>query len=72
MMASAPRDASDIYALLEGGSNEFVHWAEGGGEDQPPFRGWFRRITGCTCLEVTPVAWRPLTESEAKVRKQVR
>lgn len=39
-----------------------MHFAEGGGEEQPPFRGWFApyptRSSGF--YQVSPVAWQPL------------
>lgn len=44
-MSAAPKDATSILVWCRDRyGNRFwlcVHWAQGGGEDQPPFRGWF-------------------------------
>lgn len=37
-----------------------VHWACGGGEEQPPYRGWFVEACPGTHFGVPdPIAWRP-------------
>jgi hypothetical protein len=41
---------------------EPVHWAQGGGEEQPPFRGWFVRTPNIN-YGVDPVEWQPLRAS---------
>lgn len=43
-----------------------AHWASGGGEEQPPFRGWFRH-NGFGFSEVSgePTHWRPLSVVES-------
>lgn len=46
--ATAPRDATEILAWTTDryGNRRWlvVHWAQGGGEEQPPFRGWFYNL----------------------------
>jgi len=65
-MASAPRDASEIIVRMPkkgwpGYYRQIAHWAEGGGDDQPPFRGWFRFMAdGYVELPVEPTGWMPL------------
>ncbi len=65
-MASAPRDASEIIVRIPkkswpGYYRQIAHWAEGGGDDQPPFRGWFRFMAdGYVELPVKPTGWMPL------------
>lgn len=40
---------------------EPMHYAYGGGDEQPPFRGWFvPGSSGRGYVEVTPVEWQPL------------
>lgn len=58
-MSTAPLTAREVQVKLDDGRVLVAHYAEGGGEDQPPFKGWFRRVLD-TYREVTPVAWRPL------------
>lgn len=56
-----PKDARWIIGLLPGGRVERVHWADGGGEEQPPYRGWFRQAgePGDGFVQVPdPIAWR--------------
>ena len=44
-MSAAPKNATWILAWTKDryGNRRWlcVHWAQGGGEEQPPFRGWF-------------------------------
>lgn len=64
-MSNAPIDG---YPILEvrgrtasGQLLEPMHYAYGGGEDQPPFRGWFVPYkAGSGFYEVSPVEWQPL------------
>lgn len=49
-MATAPKDCTWIIVLTEEGDEERVHWAEDlSGEDQPPFRGWFKDHPSPNC-----------------------
>jgi hypothetical protein len=64
----APKDATYILALAtDRYSNRrwlVVHWAQGGGEEQPPFRGWFYWC-GDGNAEIDPkyiLGWMPLPE----------
>lgn len=44
-MTEAPKNATSFLAWTKDqyGNHRWlvVHWAQGGGDDQPPFRGWF-------------------------------
>lgn len=56
-----PRDARWIRV-----ANEKVcyiaHWADGGGEDQSRFRGWFIECGGYFGeLPIEPLAWQPIS-----------
>jgi hypothetical protein len=62
---SAPRDATEVELRIPkkghpGFYRQIAHWADGGGDDQPRFRGWFRD-TGYGFAEIggEPDAWRP-------------
>lgn len=57
-MDSAPKDATWIRVLLEDGAECRAHWACGGGEEQPPFKGWFV-ARGDYFSEVEPLKWMP-------------
>jgi hypothetical protein len=62
---AAPKNGTKIRALMHDGTRHHdVHWADGGGEDQPRYRGWFRpsrndedrfHFVGID----TPLAWKP-------------
>lgn len=43
-----------------------MHYACGGGDDQPPFKGWFRQWPGMM-VEVFPIEWQPLS---AKINEE--
>lgn len=59
-MTTAPLGGREVQVKLDDGRVMVAHYAvDTSGEDQPPYKGWFRR-TETACLEVTPVAWRPL------------
>ena len=65
---TAPKNATYILALAtDRYRNRFwlvVHWAQGGGEEQPPFRGWFYHC-GDGYSEIQPqyiLGWMPLPE----------
>jgi hypothetical protein len=62
----------DVWVLMRDGSTKVAHWAEDlGGEEQPPFTGWFvavmtrdyecggQKLSYYSGIE-KPVAWRPL------------
>jgi hypothetical protein len=62
---TAPKNGTKILALMRDGTiHRETHWADGGGEDQPPFRGWFipemkdHKILFYRGIE-TPLAWKP-------------
>ena len=63
---SAPRNGSEFIALTSNRAGcegaLIIHWADGGGEDQPPFKGWFF-WTGYDFREITTgdlLGWPPL------------
>ena len=60
-MSEVPKDASWVEVVVEDGGVHKVHWADGGGEDQPPFMGWFKENGGgpFSPFNETPLAWRP-------------
>lgn len=57
-----------VMVRLKNGSEVKAHFAcDLSGEEQPPFRGWFKRVGeghNAWNMEVLPVAWRPLREGE--------
>lgn len=65
-MANAPSRGSSILKVrgrdAKGAILEPMHFAEGGGEEQPSFKGWFvpygDGMSGS--YEVHPVEWQPL------------
>lgn len=59
-MRTAPKDATEIQALV-GGKVMTVHWAcDLSGESQPPFRGWFTEAKdGKSFVQVEPEGWFP-------------
>ncbi len=60
-LSSAPQNATWVRLLLQDGNTVRAHYAEGGGEEQPYFQGWFREGTNCFVgVYPHPVAWRPL------------
>lgn len=67
-MSTAPRNATWINIWRQRGqwtANRFptaAHWAEGGGEDQPPFKGWFTDA-GCSFSQMdmsNVIGWSPI------------
>lgn len=69
-MDTAPKDATEILLSVEGaGSPAWIvaHWAQDlSGEEQPPFRGWFRRNAyGFREVGTTPLGWLPLPENRS-------
>lgn len=64
-MSTAPRNATEIEVSTDLRST-VAHWAEGDGENVPPFRGWFEAIRKSDgkvshYLEIEPPhAWRPI------------
>lgn len=42
---------------------ENMHYAEGGGEEQPPFKGWFVPAGERSYSGVDPVEWQPMNAS---------
>lgn len=63
MIPPVPRNATWLVLMQSTGVPVRAHWAQGGGEEQPPFRGWFR---ACGSMFVpidgdVPLAWRPET-----------
>lgn len=62
---TAPRNATEIEVMMENGEILVAHWAcDLSGEEQPPFRGWFTRKTGCDYFTgiPTPALWRRIKE----------
>lgn len=62
-MNSAPSRGSKILDIrgraADGRVLEPMHYAHGGGEEQPRFRGWFIPC-GSRFQQVEPVEWQPL------------
>lgn len=72
---TAPRNATEIEVRIPkagypGHYRQIVHWADGGGDEQPRFRGWFRD-TGYGFAEIggEPDAWRPAAPLVAEPRE---
>ena len=65
-MSNAPTKGYPILHVRgrdkDGKLLEPMHFADGGGEEQPPFRGWFMPYGDRTSgfYEVRPVEWQPL------------
>jgi hypothetical protein len=64
-MGEAPKDATELLVVAKDRyGNRFwivVHWAQGGGEDQPPFRGWFYQCgDGYAQVGFEMLGWLPL------------
>lgn len=67
-MTSAPKNATEIRVRMADGSViERAHWASDmSGEEQPPFRGWFKpifRSDGSVSFYADigePAAWMPV------------
>ncbi|MEQ1644894.1 MAG: hypothetical protein ABL959_15705 [Pyrinomonadaceae bacterium] len=60
---TAPKNASWIRVILPGGQKLEAHWAQDlSGEEQPPFKGWFRKYEGSSGFSqiAEPIGWRPL------------
>ncbi len=62
---TAPKNATEILVLLEHKGDRHVmvaHWAEDlGGEEQPPFRGWFFwNVWQFSALPSEPTHWTPI------------
>ena len=64
-MNCAPKDCSWVEVELAGGDICQAHWASDlSGEEQPPYRGWFRRNeNGVGFAQVYPLHWRPLAKN---------
>lgn len=67
---TAPKTAVEIILFVpkKGWPSEYRvigHWADGGGDEQPRFKGWFRD-TGCGFSEIggEPTHWAPLPKLE--------
>lgn len=59
---SAPRDCTWVE-VWNGRETIHAHYADGGGEDQPRFRGWFTDDSdgrGFTAVQPQPTHWRPI------------
>ena len=64
-MSSAPTSGNIIMHIrgrdATGKVLEPMHYACGGGEEQPPFDGWFLPTpSGSAFYQVTPVEWQPI------------
>ena len=61
-LSTAPKDCTMVRGInKDGGILEPMHYACGGGEEQPAFDGWFLpNSSGRGFYEVSPVAWQPL------------
>jgi len=68
-MVSAPMNATwvEVKYLDHENKEQTVqaHWANGGGDEQPRFRGWFRRAGDSGFVGIPdPHAWRPLQKGD--------
>ena len=69
-MNEAPCDGTWVIGKLSDGRVVVMHWAEDlSGEEQPPFRGWFKSC-GSYMAGVDPVAWRPVSAMD-RIAKEV-
>ena len=65
-MDSAPKNSTEILLRIKDKSEQtgYVvgHWADGGGEEQPPYRGWFMRSAYRGYVEIPAeiLDWQPL------------
>jgi hypothetical protein len=67
LMDSAPKDCTIVMLLLDDDTEVEAHWAcDLSGEDQPPFRGWFRderapyeEYSRYRQIEKKIIGWRP-------------
>lgn len=61
-MDKAPKDSTWIVVKLQDDKIVEAHYAfDESGEEQPPFRGWFKRV-GDRFDQVFPVCWRSIEE----------
>jgi hypothetical protein len=61
-MQGAPLDCTWVMGKLADGRVVRMHWADGGGEDQPRFRGWFVQAGSEShpyFSQVEPTRWKP-------------
>lgn len=62
-MTNAPMEGRPILYIRGRSANgtilEPMHYAYGGGDEQPAFRGWFVPF-GSGFIQVSPVEWQPL------------
>lgn len=67
-MDTAPLTATWVEVKLADGRELIAHWACGGGEEQPPFRGWFIKYRGCNGFYgiADPISWRPCRERDLR------
>ena len=72
-IATAPKDARWLRVKLPDGSECRAHYAEGNGEDQPTFRGWFIDVEvgsskGGYFSEIDiPTHWKPDSSGEQEL-----
>lgn len=62
-MSNAPMDGKILHVRgrdAKGRLIENMHYAYGGGEEQPPFRGWFVPAGRYSFAQVDPVEWQPM------------
>jgi hypothetical protein len=62
-IATAPKTSNWILARLKDGTEVQIHYAcDLSGEEQPPFRGWFKKASWNGFVEVypDPVEWKPV------------
>lgn len=69
-MTTAPKDATEVMLLMNTQAiYPRAHWADGGGEEQPAFRGWFvqdKETKTCHEIRGTPDGWLPIPKEEPK------
>lgn len=75
-MSAAPKDATEILAATRDrhGNRRWVviHWAQGGGEEQPRFVGWFYWCgDGYAEVRVEMVGWIHLPDVDACMKAGV-
>lgn len=65
-MKDAPKDATRVLLKLPMGEEIVGHWAcDMSGEEQPPFRGWFKKSDNgkyYVQIQPGPIAWKPKRE----------
>lgn len=66
-MDSAPKGVT-VEVRTKNGRTLEAHFAQDlSGEEQPPFKGWFRYVSETSCAQIDdPIAWRPIVPNQGE------